>query len=162
MVRHLIYIYKVPESTRRIGFFYSSDQPIYHEDLPTSLIDLTEKFELTIHHFTTDDFSIESIVQKDSFFDGIEFFTNLDAFSNNLVETVNQQSVTPLQFSQLILSKFPLDKHQIQKVLYLIYAECLMAGIKLFETPPVLLIMVQYLRMFIMSLNLNKTMFLLI
>lgn len=137
MVRHLIYIYKVPESTRRIGFVYSSNEPIYHRDLPEKLLQLTERFELSIHRITTDESSIDSIVTKDSFFDDIEFYADLELFTTILEEAVSAEMISPLDFSKLILSKFQLDKLQIQKVLYLIYAECLTNGIKLFDTSPV-------------------------
>ncbi|QTJ33066.1 hypothetical protein B8A39_09415 [Dolosigranulum pigrum] len=137
MVRHLIYIYKVPESTRRIGFVYSSNEPIYHRDLPEKLIELLERFELSIHRITTDEISIDSIVTKDAFFDDIEFYTDLDLFSITLKKAVASEMISPVDFSKLILSKFQLDKLQIQKVLYLIYSECLTNGIKLFDISPV-------------------------
>lgn len=137
MVRHLIYIYKVPESTRRIGFVYSSNEPIYHRDLPEKLLELSERFELSIHRITTDESSIGSIVTKDAFFDDIEFYTDLELFSTTLKEAVSAEMISPVDFSKLILSKFKLDKLQIQKVLYFIYAECLTSGIIIFDTSPV-------------------------
>lgn len=86
MIRHLIYIYKIPMSTRRIGFVYSSDGPIHSKDLPDKLPELLDTFEVAIHRITTDECSIDSIVKKDAFFDNIEFYTDLDGFITTLKE----------------------------------------------------------------------------
>ena len=137
MVRHLIYIYKVPKSSKRIGYVFSSNTPIYHKDLPETLLDIIGRYELSIHRITTDEHSIESIIDKDPFFDKIEFYLDIESFSNELEELVRKESVSPVEFSKLILSKFKLDKLQIQKVLYFIYSECLSSGIKLFTESPV-------------------------
>lgn len=87
-VRHFIYIYKVPKRPRRIGFVYSSKEPIKRKDLPEKIFELSEKFELAIHRFTTDELSIDSIATKEAFFDNIEFYTDVELFSTTLKEAV--------------------------------------------------------------------------
>lgn len=89
MFRHLIYIYKVSKRPRRIGFVYSTDKPIRRKDLPEKIFELSERFELAIHRFATDEISIDSIVAKDAFFDNIEFYTDVELFSIALKEVVS-------------------------------------------------------------------------
>ncbi|AMB99903.1 hypothetical protein AWM75_07940 [Aerococcus urinaehominis] len=137
MARHMIFIYKVPTSSQRLVFVYSSNQLIYPDDLPEKLDDIIEKYELAIHYLTTDDLTIASIKDKDPFFEGIEFYTDLGLFIDKLDGLISQATISPLAFSKLLLSKFKLDKLEIQKVLYLIYAECLQNGVKLFNESPV-------------------------
>lgn len=86
MIRHLIYIYKIPMSPRRIGFVYYSDGPICSKDLPDKLPLLLNEFEVAIHRITTDEHSIDSIIAKDAFFDNIEFHRDLDGFITTLKE----------------------------------------------------------------------------
>lgn len=86
MIRHLIYIYMIPVSKRRIGFVYSSDDPIHSKDLPDKLTLLLDNFEVAIHRITTNERSIDSIVEKDAFFDNIDFYTDLDGFITILKE----------------------------------------------------------------------------
>lgn len=91
MIRHLIYIYKIPMSTRRIGFVYSSVRPIHSKDLPDKLTYLLDNFEVAIHRITTHERSFDSIFKKDAFFDNIEFHTDLDGFITTLKEVATPE-----------------------------------------------------------------------
>lgn len=135
MVKHLMYIYKVPNSARRLGFVHSSDSSIKFEDLSEKLLELTKNYDVSIHSLSTESYTIESIQNKDPFFSDIEFYTDLDKFIVQL-ESIANITVEPLDFAKFLLSKFKLDKLQLQKTLFFIYTECLLNGRKIFDASP--------------------------
>ena len=84
MVRHLIYIYKVPDSPKRVGYVYSSTEPIRSKNIPKILMRLCLGYPLAIHRITTEEMSTDSIVAKDAFFDHIEFCKTPEDFKARL------------------------------------------------------------------------------
>lgn len=138
IVRQLIYIYKSPNSAKRIGFIYSSSEPNYPENLPDTITDLITEYDLSIHHIKTKERSIDSIIEADPFFDEIDFFHDAKLFSKELKKLVDENKLTAVEFSRIILSRYDLNKRELQRVLCLTYAECLNHGIKFFNNSPVL------------------------
>lgn len=137
MVKHKIFIYKSPKTTDRIGFIISIGEEESYEELPTELVKLCEDYNIVVHRLFTEDESVESIIELDPFFENVEFHRDITRFSDR-IKQINKKSLpTPVEFSKVLLNRMPLDKLQLQKILYLVYSICLEQGKKIFNESPV-------------------------
>lgn len=136
MFRHLIYIYKDPDSTKRIGYVYSPSKSIRHKDIPKRLSQLLKTYKLSIHRITTDASDLKSITEKEKYFENIHFYHDLSEFADVLKEMVSKVKISPVEFAELIASKYPITKSQIQKILHTIHIKCSKIGRILYEDEP--------------------------
>ncbi|MDK6805118.1 type II toxin-antitoxin system antitoxin SocA domain-containing protein [Aerococcus sp. UMB7834] len=135
-MKHLIFLYQKLASKERLAFKLSSEETLFPEDLPETIFELNAKYQLASHRIYSKDATSQSIEDQDSFFKGVHWFESVEAFKRAIEEDQKQNQLSPLDFSKYVLAKRPLDKLQIQKVLYLIYAAALMNDIHLFSESP--------------------------
>lgn len=135
-MKHLILLYQKIASKERLAFKLSSEETLFPEDMPKVILELNAKYQLAIHRIYSKDATTQSIENQDAFFKGVHWFESVEAFRQAIEADQKQNQLTALDFSKYLLAKQPLDKLQIQKVLYLIYASAVMQGIHLFTEPP--------------------------
>lgn len=135
MIRHEIYLYTSDDATERIALV-TNDKHSSAKITEEELRKLREKYDFATHSLFTDSSDLKSIVLLDPFFEGVEFYTELDSFLDKLATFKKISLPTPVEFSNILLARSPLDKLQLQKVLYLIYSICLDQGEKIFREQP--------------------------
>lgn len=84
---------------------------------------LKNKFDhltFSFHHIQTESDDVDSISEYDSFFDGIQFYSDIDQFIN-LIE--NDIEIKPIDVAKLILLKGEYSHLELQKLIYLVYCE---------------------------------------
>ncbi|WP_282920447.1 Panacea domain-containing protein [Ignavigranum ruoffiae] len=137
MIKHFVLIYSSSLTNRRLAFKISSSKAIRSKDLPTTITDDVSLYGFTTHRIFTEDTSIQSIYEKDMFFEEIEWFERYEDFLSEVKIIQRAELPKSLDISRYILSKVSLDKLEIQKILYLIYSRCLEIGIKVSDQAPV-------------------------
>lgn len=136
MIRHMIFIFLDPKSTRRIAYKISSSQVIDSSMIPQKIKELMDEYNIYAHLITTDSYEFSSVFQMDEFFKGIELVDTPEEFEKEIIKILDKSALSPLDMARFILAEKSFDKLEIQKLIYFIYCFSLKEGIKLFTTPP--------------------------
>lgn len=131
MIKHYIYIYTSTNIDKRIALVVHDKTKIKEK-----LNELREEYGLSTHTLYTDDDTINSIVLFDPFFEGVDFYRDIEKFSKKITKLKRKSLPTPLEFSRILLSYTSFDKLEIQKILYLVYSICLENGERIFDRLP--------------------------
>lgn len=131
MIKHYIYVYTADKTNERIALVIN-DRKLFKKEVD----ELRKEYKLSTHILYTDDDTVESIVLFDPFFDNIDFYKDVDKFSNKMANISKASLPTAIEFSRAVLSHKPLDKLELQKTLYLIYSICLEQGQRILNGTP--------------------------
>ncbi|MDT2260634.1 hypothetical protein P7H06_15540 [Paenibacillus larvae] len=89
--------------------------------------------QLGIHKIATDSVTWRSVVEKDSFFEDVFVTTDIEKFVRLIAE---DQELKAYDVAKFILSTVQVSHLKLQKLLYYVYADFLLAtGKKLFKEP---------------------------
>ena len=86
MIRHMIFIFLDPKSTRRIAYKISSSQVIDSSMIPQKIKELMDEYNIYAHLITTDSYEFSSVFQMDEFFKGIELVDTPEEFEKEIKE----------------------------------------------------------------------------
>ncbi|WP_455683244.1 Panacea domain-containing protein [Thomasclavelia sp.] len=135
MCEHVIVISSSYKFGSRVALHYVQDENMSFKDINKDLIKIRDicgdDIQLAIHKISTKDRSWNSVVKKDSFFEGITLFDKLDTFISVLsIDRI----LKPIDVAKFILSIKPYTHLGIQKMVYLCYADYLCkSGKKMFN-----------------------------
>lgn len=137
-MNHTIILVNDIDSTRRIAFKLSSESIITPSSITPILGEIKKIIgnNYAIHRLKTINNSTLSIIKKDSFFEGVTFFEDSAEFFSELHEFYNQ-SVSSVELAKYLLSIQPMQHLKLQKIMYLIHAQCLINNINLINSKPV-------------------------
>lgn len=137
MFYHLLIIHHSYKLKKRIGFHVSSHKPIVKKDIEYVIEKMKKEYrglKATVHKLKTNSPAIDSIFEKDSYYNGIVFYEDSDRFFSVLSEA-KEDVLEPLDVVKTIVKRYPKTPLEIQKFMYLLYAELLQSDIKLFKEP---------------------------
>lgn len=123
MYHHMILICSDFTSGKRIAFYQTYGDVLTSIEFKKYTKYFKEKFEtvrLSFHHITTGSKEYTSIVEYDSYFDNVEFYSDINAFEEQISKSIK---ITPEDVAKYILIKGKFDKLQIQKFVFLAYSE---------------------------------------
>lgn len=137
-MNHTIILINDIDSTRRIAFKLSSEAIITPSSITPILGEIKKIIgnNYAIHRLKTVNSSTLSIKEKDSFFEGVTFFEDPAQFFNELHEFYNP-SLSSVELAKYLLSIQPMQHLKLQKIMYLIHAQCLINNINLINSKPV-------------------------
>lgn len=133
MYQHIIAIGSSYRLGKRIAWHYADEEISRDvlEEFSTKTRKILGRPVYSIHKLSTDSKEWDSIVEKDSFFDGYQVYEKIDDF---LLELLKDKEITALDIAKLLLSIQPMSNLKLQKMIYLVYADYLMqTQKKLFE-----------------------------
>ncbi|EIX6391125.1 DUF4065 domain-containing protein [Enterococcus faecalis] len=139
MFRHVIILLNSDKFKSRVAFVKTDEEVIEYHKIK-SVIDVVQSMyneEYVVHRMITNSNSVESISICDPFFKGVEMYTDEEAFTKLLKDNFEESYLDPLDIAEYILSIKGMTHLRLQKILYMIYAECLFEGEKLFKQNPV-------------------------
>lgn len=124
MYQHIIAISSSYRLGKRIAWHYSSDEisDVVLKELEKKTKEKIKKPDYSIHKLSTSSISWKSVIEKDSFFEGIKIYEDLDDF---LTEISKNKQVSALDIAKLLLSIQPMSNLKLQKMIYLVYADYL-------------------------------------
>lgn len=123
MYHHMILICSDFTSGKRIAFYQTYGDALTSIEFKKYTKYFKEKFEnvrLSFHHITTESKDYISIAEYDSYFDNVEFYSDIDEFEEQISKSMK---ITPEDIAKYILIKGKFDKLQIQKLVFLVYSE---------------------------------------
>lgn len=135
MVHHLIVIASSYKLGKRIAWHYAAEiiDKSKLEELKTKTSEILGKPEYAIHKLSTESEKWESVIEKDSFFDKLKVYSDLDEFLKVVKE---DKILTALDIAKLVLSIQSMSNLKLQKIVYFVYAEYLSRyGKSLFKDP---------------------------
>jgi len=125
MYQHVIITHGSHSEEKRIGlhkYCEKIDDIGEFMILNSKLNDMFEHLTFGFHHIQTVDDSIESILEYDYFFEGIEFYEDYDKFVSLIKEDI---TIQPTDVIKLILSRRNSSPLELQKLVYFVYCEYL-------------------------------------
>lgn len=123
MYQHMILMCSDYDLGKRIAFHkcYSKISDIINfEDITKKVKDEFNNIEFSFHHIPTESRISESIVDYDSYFRDVIFYSDLEKFREHVKTSTK---VTPEDIAKYILCKGDFDQLQVQKLLYFAYEE---------------------------------------
>lgn len=124
MVHHLIVIASSYKLGKRVAWHYAAEiiDKSKLEELKTKTSEILGKPEYAIHKLSTESEKWESVIDKDSFFDKLKVYSDLDEFLKIVKE---DKILTALDIAKLVLSIQSMSNLKLQKIVYFVYAEYL-------------------------------------
>ncbi|AHD06125.1 putative phage-associated protein [Paenibacillus larvae subsp. larvae DSM 25430] len=120
----------------RIGWHYASEGKLDKALIKQFMSRVEEKYsdaQLGIHKIATDSVTWRSVVEKDSFFEDVFVTTDIEKFVRLIAE---DQELKAYDVAKFIVSTVQVSHLKLQKLLYYVYADFLLAtGKKLFKEP---------------------------
>lgn len=136
MAYHFIVIMSHYKKGYRVGWHYATEEQLDKKVMSSFMAKLKKKcgdVQFGIHKLSTDSISLESVIEKDHFFEDVIFTEDMDTFIDYVAR---DQGLTALDVSKFILTIWPSSHIKLQKLLYFVYAEFLKrTGTKLFDEP---------------------------
>lgn len=139
LFNHLVLLVDSEYLDSRIAFVKSSPLAIKFSDIEDIYSSLSKNFagEFVVHRIQTDSLNTLSISELDPFFDDVIMYTDPNEFLNILLDAKNETNmIAPVTLANYILSKRAMTHLTLQKILYLVYAECLIDGFKISQENP--------------------------
>lgn len=124
MYQHIIVISSSYRIGKRIAWHYADSEisASVLKELEKKTKEKLTKPDYSIHKLSTESITWKSVVEKDSFFESIEVYKDLDDF---LSEIKKNKQVSALDIAKLLLSIQPMSNLKLQKMIYLVYADYL-------------------------------------
>lgn len=123
MYQHMILMCSDYNMSRRIAFHksYKNITSILEFQKTVDLLkDSFRNVTFSFHHIVTESRAIESVIDYDSYFKDVDFYSDMDNFRKNIEQSVE---ITPNDMIKYILTKREFDQLQIQKLLFYMYVE---------------------------------------
>ncbi|MFG5498723.1 hypothetical protein ACFJXX_13530, partial [Enterococcus faecalis] len=120
--------------------FVKTDEQVIEYDKVKSVIDVVQSMyneEYVVHRMITNSNSVESISNCDPFFEDVEMYTDEEVFVKLLKDNFEESYLNPIEIAEYLLSIKGMTHLRLQKILYMVYAECLLKGEKLFKQSPI-------------------------
>jgi len=139
LFNHLVLLVDSEYLDSRIAFVKSSPLSIGFFDIEDIYSSLSNHFsgEFVVHRIQTDSLDPLSILELDSFFGDVIMYTDPTEFLNIILGAKNEANmIAPVTLANYILSKRAMTHLTLQKILYLVYAECLLNGFKISQENP--------------------------
>ena len=126
MVFHFIAIASCYSEGQRIGWHYASTERLDFNVIKNFLERIKDECgapPLAIHQLSTNSHEFLSVIEKDSFFDGVAITKDEDSFIKLLQ---SDKTLSALDVAKYILRVCPMTHLKLQKMLYYIYADFLL------------------------------------
>lgn len=123
MYQHALIIHSDYSIGRRIALHRICESLADFKELRQLFAKLKSQFDhltFSFHCIQTESSSIDSIPEYDSFFDGIQFYSDIDQFIELIKEDIK---IKPIDVAKLILLKGEYSHLELQKLIYLAYCE---------------------------------------
>lgn len=126
MFFHFIMVSNNYISGRRIGWHFSTPEQLDPKYLMSVMNNIEEQcgnVQFGVHKLITDDSSIMSVIEKDSFFKDVLWITD----SNEFIKLLNDdRKLSVLDIAKFILSFGPMSHLKLQKMIYFAFADYLL------------------------------------